>query len=96
MKTQKTTHNIKHTVYSGSLALTLASIIAAAMFALPTVACSQTVEWTVYNTANSGLPYNTIAFPLAIDAQGNVWIGTGDHLGGGGGLAKFDGENWTV
>jgi len=96
VKTQKTTHNIKHAVYSDSLALTLVIIIAAAAFAFPTVAWSQTAEWTVYNTANSGLPYNTIAYPLAIDAQGNVWIGTGDHLGLGGGLAKFDGENWTV
>jgi ligand-binding sensor domain-containing protein len=28
---------------------------------------------------------------IAIDGQGNKWIGTG-----GGGLAKFDGVNWTV
>ena len=96
MKTQKTTHKMKRPVYSGSLALTLATIVAAAMFALPRAAWSQTAEWTVYNTSNSGLPYNTIGYPLAIDAQGNVWIGTGDHLGRGGGLAKFDGENWTV
>lgn len=42
-----------------------------AMLALPTVAWSQTAEWTVYNTANSGLPYNGVA-ALAIDAQGTV------------------------
>jgi ligand-binding sensor domain-containing protein len=28
---------------------------------------------------------------IAIDGQGNKWIGTR-----GGGLAKFDGVNWTV
>jgi len=96
MKTQNTTHNIKRTVYSGSLALTLASIIAAAMLALPTVAWSQTAEWTVYNAANSGLPYNGVA-GLAIDAQGNIWVGTGRwYAFAGGGLAKFDGQNWTV
>ena len=37
MKTEKTTQNIRCAVYSGSLALTLASIIAAAMLALPAV-----------------------------------------------------------
>ncbi|KPK33846.1 MAG: hypothetical protein AMJ65_19130, partial [Phycisphaerae bacterium SG8_4] len=46
-------------------------------------------NWTVYNTSNSGLPFNFIA-ALAFDDQGNLWIGTG------GGLAQFDGENWTV
>jgi ligand-binding sensor domain-containing protein len=48
------------------------------------------VNWTVYNTSNSGLPYNYV-FAIAIDGQGNKWIGTN-----GGGLAKFDGVNWTV
>jgi sugar lactone lactonase YvrE len=51
---------------------------------------SQTQEWIVYNTSNSGLPSNAV-FAIAIDGQGNKWIGTG-----GGGLAKFDGVNWTV
>jgi hypothetical protein len=50
---------------------------------------SQTQEWIVYNTSNSGLPENYVR-ALAIDGQGNKWIGT---LGG---LAKFDGVNWTV
>jgi sugar lactone lactonase YvrE len=74
----------------------LASVIAAVMFALPTVAWSQTAEWTVYNTANSGLPYNGV-IAIAVDAQGTVWIGTG-RWGAfeGGGLVKFGGENWTV
>ena len=97
MKTQKTIqHNMNRAVYSGSLALTLAGIIAATVFAFHTVAWSQTAEWTVYNTANSGLPYNGVT-ALAIDAQGIIWVGTGRwYAFVGGGLAKFDGENWTV
>jgi ligand-binding sensor domain-containing protein len=47
------------------------------------------VNWTVYNTSNSGLPDNDVN-AIAIDGQGNKWIGT-DR-----GLAKFDGVNWTV
>jgi len=53
-------------------------------------ASSQTQEWIVYNTDNSGLPYNDV-IALAIDEQGNKWIGTFND-----GLAKFDGEAWTV
>jgi ligand-binding sensor domain-containing protein len=48
------------------------------------------VNWTVYNTSNSGLPDNYVR-AIAIDGQGNKWIGT---LGEG--LAKFDDVNWTV
>jgi hypothetical protein len=78
------------------LALMLAGVVAPAIFALPTVTGAQTAEWTVYNTANSGLPYDG-ATVLDFDAQGNVWIGTGRwYVLGGGGLAKFDGESWTV
>ena len=44
---------------------------------------------TFYNKANSGLPDNRV-LAIAIDGQGNKWIGTG------GGLAKFDGVRWTV
>ena len=53
-------------------------------------ASSQTPEWIVYNTGNSELPDNDFTLALAIDEQGNLWIGTR------GGLAKFDGGNWTV
>jgi sugar lactone lactonase YvrE len=63
---------------------------------IPKALWSQTAEWTVYNTANSGLPYNGVT-ALAIDAQGTAWVGTGKwwaHTGGG--LAKFDGTSWTV
>jgi ligand-binding sensor domain-containing protein len=47
------------------------------------------INWTVYNTSNSGLPDNNIK-TIAVDISGNKWIGT---LGG---LAKFDDTNWTV
>ena len=47
------------------------------------------INWTVYNTSNSGLPNNYIN-SIAIDNSGNKWIGTE------GGLAKFDGTNWIV
>jgi hypothetical protein len=43
----------------------------------------------VYTTSNSGLPDDYVR-AIAIDKQGNKWIGT-DR-----GLAKFDGVNWTV
>jgi photosystem II stability/assembly factor-like uncharacterized protein len=48
------------------------------------------IDWTVYNTSNSGLPHNSVR-SIAIDRNGNKWIGTY-----GGGLAKFDGANWDV
>jgi len=41
-------------------------------------------------TKGSGLPSNYV-LAIAIDGQGNKWIGTWE-----GGLAKFDGVNWTV
>ncbi|MBN1996936.1 hypothetical protein JW935_05245 [candidate division KSB1 bacterium] len=43
-----------------------------------------------YNENNSGMPENQI-MSIAIDDNGNKWIGTR-----GGGLVKFAGENWTV
>ena len=46
-------------------------------------ASSQAPEWIVYDTANSGLPYNYVDC-LAFDAPGNIWIGTF-----GGGLAVY-------
>ncbi|MDY0282625.1 MAG: two-component regulator propeller domain-containing protein, partial [Salinivirgaceae bacterium] len=42
-----------------------------------------------FNRGNSGLPDNYV-YSIAIDSDGNKWIGT--HSG----LAKFDGTNWTV
>jgi ligand-binding sensor domain-containing protein len=47
------------------------------------------VNWTVYNTSNSGLP-NKYITAIAIDSLGNKWIGTG------GGLVKFDRFRMTV
>jgi ligand-binding sensor domain-containing protein len=70
-------------------------MITAAILLSPAAVCSQTSEWIVYNTGNSGLPFNLIS-ALAVDAKGTVWIGTGDPFGYGRGLAQFDGENWTV
>jgi ligand-binding sensor domain-containing protein len=49
-----------------------------------------TGDFIVYDTWNSKLPDNWVT-AIAIDGQGNKWIGTA--LGG---LAKFDGVNWTV
>ncbi|MEN6512092.1 MAG: two-component regulator propeller domain-containing protein, partial [Chloroherpetonaceae bacterium] len=45
---------------------------------------------TFYNSSNSGLPNNYV-WSIAIDGSGTKWIGT---LAGG--LAQFDGTNWTV
>jgi ligand-binding sensor domain-containing protein len=46
-------------------------------------------DWVNYTTGNSGLPGNVVK-AVAIDEDGNKWFGTTD------GLARFDGENWTV
>jgi hypothetical protein len=46
-------------------------------------------DWTLYNTTNSGIADNNIT-SIAIDAQGNKWVGTQN------GLSKFDGVNWTT
>ena len=85
MRTQKATRKVCH-----SLGLVCW------VFSLSAAAWSQTGEWTVYNSGNSGLPYNGVT-ALAIDDQGIIWVGTGRwwaHAGGG--LARFDGTNWTV
>ena len=47
-------------------------------------------QWTTYNTSNSGIPTNTSLMSIAIDAQGNQWVGSSNY-----GLIKFDGSNWT-
>jgi len=97
MKTQKTKSKMKPDVYSGLPALMLAGMIAICTFALPVVVFSQTTEWTTYNVSNSQLPFDRIG-PLVFDAQGNLWIASGNLSPGSsdGGLAKFDGEYWTV
>ncbi len=45
-------------------------------------------RWRTY-TVDDGLPSNKI-YSLTIDADGDVWAGTWE------GVAKFDGERWTV
>ena len=47
------------------------------------------IDWTIYNTLNSGIPSNSIN-TIAIDNNGNKWIGTGA------GLVKYNNGNWTV
>lgn len=47
-------------------------------------------QFTVYNSLNSGLPYNTVRCVCVNPLTNDVWAGT-DF-----GLAKFDGTNWTV
>jgi hypothetical protein len=47
------------------------------------------VNYTIYNSSNSGLPWND-CYSLDLDLSGNIWIGTAM------GLAKFTGTNWTV
>jgi hypothetical protein len=39
-------------------------------------------SWTVYNTSNSALPYHCV-MGVSIDANGNLWIGTGKAHDGG-------------
>jgi len=43
-----------------------------------------------FNTENSDLPVNRV-YTLYIDSLDNKWIGTY-----GGGLVKYDGENWLI
>jgi hypothetical protein len=48
------------------------------------------MNWTVYNKSNSGLPSNRI-WPIAVDSQDNVWIGTADR-----GVAIYNGSTWKT
>ena len=57
--------------------------------------------WTIYNTSNSDLPYNSINTLLKTNS-GNVFVGTDNAYNTyewGQGLAKFDGTSntgWTI
>jgi|GEM_PF-2666808 len=51
--------------------------------------------WTVYNTGNTDLSSNDVGC-IAQDSNGVYWIGTGAGASGGGGLSRFDGNNWTT
>ncbi len=55
--------------------------------------------WTIINTQNSGISSNDMWYGAIMeDDQNNMWFGTIGMNGpaGPGGLAKFDGNNWTV
>jgi len=51
--------------------------------------------WTVYNTGNTGLSSNDVDC-IAQDINGVYWVGTGGGASGGGGLSRFDGNDWTT
>lgn len=61
-------------------------LVACVAFWLPAQAQISAIN---YNTANSGLPYNT-TYAITTDNSGTVWVGTD------GGLSKFDGATWTT
>jgi hypothetical protein len=78
--------------------LNLIGLLVLASFMLLPVDTAWSLEgdWTVYDTSNSGLPYNGVT-AVALDREGVVWVGTGRwYAFAGGGLARFDGEEWTV
>lgn len=57
-------------------------------------------EWKVYNEYNSGLTSNCIN-DIAIDKHGVLWMATGSYGDNQiswkrGGIASFDGSNWSV
>ena len=62
------------------------------------VAKFDNVNWTVYDSSNSGLPGDYIISTIVIDKQDNKWIGLNYSYtqGDGAGLVKFDNTNWTV
>ena len=51
-------------------------------------------EWVYFNTANSGLPYNTV-LTLTEGTPGTLWVGTSRSADVGGALASFNGQDWT-
>ena len=56
------------------------------------------VNWTVFDSTNSGLPGVYRIGSIVIDAQDNKWFGASftPTLGTGGGLVKFDNTKWTI
>ena len=48
------------------------------------------LNWVVYDTSNSPLPYSSYK-TIAIDSHNTKWIGSVS-----GGMIKFDGINWTI
>jgi ligand-binding sensor domain-containing protein len=51
--------------------------------------------WTTFDKA-TGLPLTKNIKCLAIDKQDNVYVGTWDHVWGGGDIMKYDGSTWTT
>ncbi|HET91837.1 MAG TPA: hypothetical protein ENN99_14030 [Chloroflexi bacterium] len=49
--------------------------------------------WDCYRTANSDIPWNTIA-ALALDHRGRIWAATEKPAHVGGAVVCFDGERW--
>ena len=47
-------------------------------------------NWTVYNSGNSGIPYNSVN-DIEFDIDGKIWFAIDP-----GSLTVFDKENWTV
>jgi ligand-binding sensor domain-containing protein len=53
------------------------------------------VQIIVYTSANSGLPHDSV-WAIAKDSKNNMWFGTRQYPNSGGGLAKLNGDTWTV
>lgn len=49
-------------------------------------------NWTVFDTSNSPLPYQT-ATKMALDGDNNLWVIVSSNNAG---LMKYDGTNWTT
>ncbi len=70
--------------------MTTKAIFAFLMLLTLGITCkAQNPVWINFTTSNSDLPDNTVS-AIAIDNNGDAWIGTS------GGLAKFDGTNFTL
>jgi hypothetical protein len=65
-------------------------LLLAVFLSLLNFVIAQIPEWIIYNTSNSDLPSDYVG-PITIDENGAKWICTS-----GGGIAKFDGINWTI
>ena len=74
--------------YSPALIIILFIIAAITLF--PIILNAQNPDWVVYSPENTPL-LDTDIESMAVDMSGNIWVGT--HLGG---LAKFNGINWTL
>lgn len=53
----------------------------------------QEVEWSLFNTFNSDIPFNKIG-DIEIDNKNNLWISSW-YISDANGLCKYDGKTWT-